>query len=63
MAADWPIDEPGSSKRKILEACDGVFLAIYTAEMLVKIIAYGVHFELLPLEACHTCMHRHLRLP
>ena len=43
MAADYPIDVDGTPKRAFLEACDIVFLGIYTFEMLVKMTAFGVH--------------------
>ena len=30
-------------EKEFLELCDAVFLGIYSVEMLVKVIAYGVH--------------------
>ena len=43
MAADYPIDVEGTAKESFLDLCDSVFLGIYTFEMGVKMIAYGVH--------------------
>ena len=43
MAADYPIDAQGTPKKEFLEICDFVFLGIYSFEMLVKIVALGVH--------------------
>ena len=43
MAADYPIDLDGTPKKELLELLDMIFLGIYTFEMAVKMLAFGVH--------------------
>ena len=41
MAWQSPLDPPGTWKEAVMGVCEDVFLAIFTAEMLTKILAYG----------------------
>ena len=41
MAWESPLDSDGTPKAAFLAICEWVFLAIFTCEMLVKIMAYG----------------------
>ena len=42
MAADSPVDEPGTPKAAALAMSEEVFLCAYTFEMIVRMLAYGV---------------------
>ena len=42
MAWDSPLDPCCTAKAHFLEACEWVFLAVFTVEMVAKMIAYGV---------------------
>ena len=41
MAWQSPLDPPGTWKEDVMGVCEDVFLAIFTAEMLTKVLAYG----------------------
>ena len=41
MAWDSPLDPEGTVKAHFISLCEWVFLAIFTIEMLSKIVAYG----------------------
>jgi uncharacterized membrane protein YcjF (UPF0283 family) len=41
MAWDSPLDPPGTIKAAFIGGCEWVYLAIFTTEMLCKILAYG----------------------
>ena len=42
MASQSPLDPCCTDKARFFAVCEGVFLAIFTGEMLVKMLAYGV---------------------
>ena len=44
MAITSPVDEHGTSKEAFIDLCESVYLAIFTFEMLSKMIAYGLLF-------------------
>lgn len=41
MAVESPLDPPGTQKQDFLDTCEIVFLNIFTAEVIVKMLAYG----------------------
>jgi hypothetical protein len=40
-----PLDPHGTPKAHFIAACEWVFLVIFTAEMLIKVVAYGLLFH------------------
>ena len=42
LAWETPLDPPGTLKQAILHSCEMVFLTIFTAEMFVRVVAYGL---------------------
>ena len=42
MAWASPLDEPGTVKAHLIEKSDSVFLAIFTCELTLKVISYGL---------------------
>ena len=42
MAWQSPLDSPTSLKASLIDVLDAIFLVIFTAEMLVKMVAYGL---------------------
>ena len=44
LAVAWqsPLDSPTSLKASLIDVLDAIFLIIFTAEMLVKMVAYGL---------------------
>lgn len=48
MACASPLDPPGTSKAHFIGVCEWFFLAIFTAELSVKMLAYGVLFTKQP---------------
>lgn len=41
LAMDSPIESPDTPKQKVLGAAENYFIAFFTIEMIIKIIAYG----------------------
>ena len=41
MASESPLDPEGTAKSRFIRTCEWAFLAVFTCEMVVKIIAYG----------------------
>lgn len=41
MAWASPLDPPGTQKAALLDVLEMVYLGVFTAEMLFKIVAYG----------------------
>ena len=42
MAWSSPLDPPGTPKAAFLDACEGLFLMIFTLELLAKVLAFGL---------------------
>ena len=45
MAWVSPLDPPGTPKAAFIDVCEWVFLAIFTGELLTKMVAYGLIFH------------------
>ena len=45
MAWESPLDPPGTDKAAFIDVCELVYLAIFTAELLSKVLAYGFAFH------------------
>ena len=45
MAWVSPLDPPGTPKAAFIDVCEWVFLAIFTCELLLKMVAYGLIFH------------------
>ena len=43
MASVSPLDPPGTPKAAFIDTCEWVFLAIFTVELLAKVLAYGLY--------------------
>ena len=45
MAWESPLDPPGTMKAAFIDVCEQAYLAIFTAELCFKMLAYGVAFH------------------
>ena len=45
MAWESPLDPPGTAKAAFIDMCEVVYLAVFTVELLAKVLAYGFLFH------------------